>query len=657
MVNTVKKYVLLIASMLLLFTFNEKSISQDRFTQFKLTGGIYLNGNIYFSDFKELKGYPTCCQKFDFATGLGYGAFFGSEYVFEEQLYGFISSADLLISYQNLTADYTIEENIGNIITGNTYEKGIALHSLNPVIHSVLLIPGINIYPVRELPLSIRLGLEFGIPFGMTFTQQEKIISPSWLKYEETNSNIRYSYAGDIPEAASIYSAISIGLKYEVYELGDFKISPLLNFNYGLTNIASGLDWSASAIQLGVAFDYRIPQTKLEPPQDAPLPILPEPPLGENILIALSVKIKDKELKSGDSVSIPVYDRKFINKFMLMPVVFYKVNTSEMVLPGQKLRTEEKVQHTSYQSALQYLQNHNDVKVTLVSTFLNTENSDTVKLRVGNLKQYFKENGINENRISVKEQIKKAADMGKAEQLEDNCLIRFDFSDNLKVLPFWNDTSSRRIIGSLDFDVAPNVSGGIDPVEITGGFYVRGNKVFDLQSNPMVFTMQENILKWQKELMPFELEIKATAKDGIRREASTNFHIMLKPEIIDDGILENVISDIEQPNYVQQLLLAYCEFDRAELYAENKEAAETIRKAYKQGMAIEIIPLFDFLGTPEHNEILANERANSALKLLGLKREDVTITIPKDYFFSNDEPYGRMMNRAVIVRIKDIRGE
>jgi hypothetical protein len=54
---------------------------------------------------------------------------------------------------------------------------------------------------------------------------------------------------------------------------------------------------------------------------------------------------------------------------------------------------------------------------------------------------------------------------------------------------------------------------------------------------------------------------------------------------------------------------------------------------------------------------LATARANSAIKLLNLEKDRVNINIPKDYFFSNDIPYGRMMNRAVIVRIKDINSK
>jgi len=137
------------------------------------------------------------------------------------------------------------------------------------------------------------------------------------------------------------------------------------------------------------------------------------------------------------------------------------------------------------------------------------------------------------------------------------------------------------------------------------------------------------------------------------KEVKRNFQLNIYPDFINDGIYNNVLSDITQKNYVQQFFLAYCEFDKAELYAVNEQAVEEIKKAFINGKKIEIIPLFDFLGTDEHNQRLALERANSALKLLGLKKEDVIITIPDDYFFSNDLPYGRMMNRTVIVRINN----
>jgi len=135
--------------------------AQEKYTQYKIKAGGFLNGNMYSSDFKELKGYPTGCETFDFAFGIGYGAFIGAEYLFEDEIYGFKTSADILLSYQDLSARYSIEEKFANIIIGNDYVQGIVEHNLDPVINAIMIEPGFHIYPVDKLPLSIRLGFHF----------------------------------------------------------------------------------------------------------------------------------------------------------------------------------------------------------------------------------------------------------------------------------------------------------------------------------------------------------------------------------------------------------------------------------------------------------------------------------------------------------------
>jgi len=186
-------------------------------------------------------------------------------------------------------------------------------------------------------------------------------------------------------------------------------------------------------------------------------------------------------------------------------------------------------------------------------------------------------------------------------------------------------------------------------------FYVEDKKMKDFNSKGCSFSLKE--LLPNNEIIEERIDIKLSVRDTIEKEAIAELTLNIKSEFQIDGVFKNVISDKEESNYVQQVLLAYCEFDKADLNAINKNAVNLIKEKYKEGCIIEIIPLFDFLGSDEHNLALAYARANSALKLLGLKKHNVQITIPKAFFFSNEMPFGRMLNRAVIVRIKNISEE
>ncbi len=385
------------------------------------------------------------------------------------------------------------------------------------------------------------------------------------------------------------------------------------------------------------------------------MPELPLPPKDEDLFFTINVSNAGNNLNSGDTVEIPIYERKFINKHQILPIIFYEHNSAQMVMPpDSKIRSEEQAQKISYKIVAQYLKENSNVNVQIISSNLDNEDSSIVNKRIKNLLDYFYKNTVSKDRISVSRQNQSSKGLGRKELIEDKIYIKFKFSDNTKMLTYRSDTTSKRIIEQIDFSVVPRIKATFPPVTLSGGFYVRNLKVFDISNEQMTFTMKEDIFKQLDSVPNFKLLIKATAKDAVWKEKKENFVVNLKPVLINDGIFENIISDIEQKNYVKQFVLGFCNFDKSNFYAVNKEAIDIVKKAYQMHNIIEIIPLFDFLGAEEHNQQLAMARANSALKLLGLAQSDVVITIPKKYFFSNFSPYGRMLNRAVVIRIKDI---
>jgi len=629
--------------------------SFDRNTPWTIKVGGASNENIFLSDFNELPGYPSCCQKFDYANGIGYGLFAGFEYKLDNKLFGFGLAPDFIISYNDLSADYNKEEFLANLITGNDVTKAYVVNSLNTSIQAVLLEPGMNFTLPSTLPISFRLGFQLGLLQNKTFTQEERIKSPDWINYKETGTKTKYHYAGKIPNVNSFYASISLGANYKAMNFGNLSLNTFLQMNYGLSKIASNMVWNANSIQLGLSLNYNIPKPEFIPPQDAPLPPLPLPPKDEDLFFALDVSYAGKNLNTGDTVEIPIYERKFINKHQILPIIFYKFNSTEMVMPeDSKIRSEEQAQKISYKIVAKYLSENNKVNVRILSSNLDNEDSTIVNKRINNLLDYFKQQGISKNRVNISKEIQSSKGLDRKELIEDKIYIKFKFSDNTKMLTYRSDTTSKRIIEQIDFSVVPRIKATFPPVQLSGGFYVRNLKVFDIKNAPMTFTMREDIFKQMNTVNNFQFLIKATAKDAVWKEVNQKFVVNLKPELINDGVFENIISDIEQNNYVQQLVLGFCNFDKSDFYAVNNEAVEIAKKAFDNHKIIEIIPLFDFLGAEEHNQQLAIKRANSALKLLGLKKSDVMITIPKNYFFSNFSPYGRMLNRAVIIRIKDI---
>lgn len=655
-INLKFKTTLMCALFLLLI--NSEMPAKEEYTPYSIKAGGLFQSNFYFSDFTEFEGYSSCCQNYNYAFGLGYSGFLGVEYLFTEGLFGLKTSADLLVSYQNISANYDIEEKFANIINGNSFVDGILSNTLNPQIYLFLLEPGIIIEPFNQIPMSLRLGLQFGVPLGMTFTQQAKIISPDWIYFKETGSKIKYDYSGDIPNPSKFYFGLNLSAKYSLMKISNrFSISPIVAIHYGLTNLVSDKDWKYASIQLGLSVDYKIPKPKNIPPMDPPKPDYPNPiqpiPMKVDIVV-----YNDDDICDSSYVLIPVFERKFISTNMLVPIIFYKVNTSEKLdLSKSQVRTEELTQSLAYESVVNYLNNNPTIKVEIISSSLISENSDTVKTRKETIMNYLLNNSIDANRITIKDIQKDDSKMERSELLEDNCFIRFDFSDKKQMLTFWTDTIVRRIVNDEDFNIIISAESDLNKYSFQTNINFNNNIIVNSNVDKFNFSIDSAVKSSLEELKATKIFVDTKVKNEIFGEKSKTFQILLQPKIIHDGVFENVISDIEESNYVQQLVLGFCEFDQSELSVINYDALKIIKLSYAEGKLIEIIPLFDFLGTDEHNLKLATARANSAIKLLNLEKDRVNINIPKDYFFSNDIPYGRMMNRAVIVRIKDINSK
>lgn len=622
----------------------------DKLTQFKLLAGASLNANLYFSDFSQLDNYPMCCTSFDFAVSPSYAVFIGGEYLFEKELFGIPYSMDLLISYQNLSAVYSIEEKFANIISGNDYVEAYSEHNLDVKIKSLFVESGFKLQPFAEIPLSFRLGVQLGLLSDLTFTHYEKILKPDWIIFKETGTDTRAEYSGNIPNSSKFYSALSFGVGYELIKTGNFSFSGFLKYNLGLNNIASDIDWKVSTFQAGISLGYRIPKSKNLPPMDAPMPQLPEIPKPKEILADLRIKADNSLINKDDTIYFKVRERKFINKYILLPVVFYKLNTTQMLTSDNKSRSEEEAQKNAYLSAIQYLKDNPNINLTLFSSAISTEPQDTVEKRLNGLKNFILQSGISQDRVKVNVTTVDAGKLTREELYQDNCFIRFGFSDGTEIISYRSDTTQKFIVEPVKIEIESDVVSDNKIKDFSGNVSAEKKVLhtFSLANSNFIFKPDDLILSGNK------LEFEAKITDVMGMSKTVKYKIPYSATVISDGVFENVISDFEETNYVRQFTLGYCEFDKAEFSYINKNAVQQIIKAYQNGELVEIIPLYDFLGTEEHNLRLANARAGTAIALLGLNKDKVQINIPKDYFFSNENPYGRMMNRAVIVRIKNI---
>jgi hypothetical protein len=639
-----KKIIILIAIALIIIS---PLRSEKRYSDYFFSGGLALNGNIYFSDFNQLPGTVNCNSTFSSAFGLGLGFHLGSEYIVEGGLFGRELRFGANVAYQNLSADYAVTEDFANIITGNSYVKAKVEHTINPSVSAFVIEPVAIFYPLADKPLGIIAGLSVAVPVNAKYTQKEQILSPSNIRYVETNTNTRNNLSGDLPERAAMLFGLSIGARYDLYNYAGLTFSPELKYNYNFNNIVKSIDWKISTLSAGITVIYRLPLPDFEPAKIPPYPPLPAPPIQSQFALGLSVKAAGKELASGETLFMPVREVVSYNKYLLLPTIFFTPGTTDLVkLDKIGLRTEELAQSYSLAATADYLADNPSVTLHMESSELDFEPESIVAKRIENTIAYFNNKGISKDRISFDRTIKRKATLNYTELQDDYCYLRFDFSDKQKALSYYADTIRKAIPAGIALEVNPSVSSDGKISKFEGEISESGKilKSFNQSGTTYEISNESN-----KNLY-YNILALASANDGNSKSVSVD--LTIKPKVEEQIVYENLITDLEDENRVRQYSLGFFEFDGAEFYSVNYPALSEAKRAVAQGAILEIIPLVDNFGTDDHNKRLAQSRANSALKLIGIDRQNAIITIPDKYFFSNDLPYGRMLNRAVIIRIK-----
>ncbi|OGU11761.1 MAG: hypothetical protein A2X61_12200 [Ignavibacteria bacterium GWB2_35_12] len=548
----------------------------------------------------------------------------------------------LNFAYSYLSADLTREEFIGHVITGNTYTNGISKHIVESAISMVMIEPQFIIYPTDEYPLSTFTGLQFGIPVSMNYLQEERLISPDFGTYENGQTTRGHS-DGDIPLPSSLYFALSLGARYELYKFGNFSILPELRFNLGLTNLTEHFNWKASSLSIGAVLQYNPAITKQKPPTIPPQPVLPKPPVSSAPELAIKVFNDGYELKNGDTLKVKVIDSVFIKKYFVSPLIFFHDNVTEIRDFGKIPDTQEEAQKLSLIAVKNYLENNPDAGVTIISSSIEDDDNDVITKINENVVEQL---NIDEKRVKQKSIIKK--NKYKYPELEnENRYIKFEFGNNKQELIVHGDTIVKSSFDNIVLEIVPKIKSEGE-YDFKGQIKSSAGNKIELNEAEKNYKLNE-ILSADELKKGIKLSVIANVKDKSSQEAKAELEFILKPEAVEKVVIENSVNK-DGANFTEYIL-GFCEFGKADFYSVNQHALEFTKNAIKDGKTIEILPLTDSLGTTDYNKNLANKRAEAALKILSINKNNSNVIIPDKYFFSNSTPEGRLLNRSVLVRI------
>ncbi len=621
-------------------------------TPHSLTFGADVSGNIYFANFTEFNSAENCCTNFGNTFGLGYNFHAGYEYLFGSKLFGMPWRFYLYFNYSDLSAKFSETEKFANIIIGNDYVSGIAEYIIDPSVQLFGINPGIYFDPAESIPLSIRFGFQVGFLMNMTFYQEERLIEPPDVYYEN-GERVRGQYSGAIPDAESLHYAITLGLRYRAAEFGNFALYPSIVFNYGLTNLVQNIDWKASSLQGGLSLAYNFPEAAKPRPQAPPPPSLPEPelpPIPSTLEIMVRAELNGID---GNEFELPltVYQEK--SEYYLLPYIFFKENSDKPLLvsshSADNIR-EDVAQAHLIDAVAGILKQYLDFNLILFVSSLDTEPEETVNRRINYISDALVSKGVNISRISISHRKVKANGFDKPELLSENIYVKLELLDS-DLIPYTETlVTAKKYSYENILSVIPEVKSS-DSVNLFEGKIYREKKLvksFDISGTKMNINSLLP-LSVEEDLSPYVLNIEAFAENTGGAKANTQKTITLRP--VEERFVTNVNTVETQEEKYSQYILCYFDFDKAQPKIINRKILQTIQRAMSAGKKIEILPLTDNIGEENYNNNLAKKRAEAALKILRQNKIEAEVKYPDTFLYPNDTPVGRILNRTVIVRI------
>jgi outer membrane protein OmpA-like peptidoglycan-associated protein len=636
---------------IILFAINVDA--KEKQTPHFISIGGDVNGNLYFADFKQFEGVENCCTSFGNTFGFGYNIHAGYEYAFSSELFGMPWRIDLSFAYSDLSARFSETDPFANIIIGNNYVKGTAEFVLEPSVQAIIFDPGIYFTPIDDIPLSLRLGFQAAFLTGMTYYQEERLIKPEGVYYEN-GERVRGQYTGPIPNAESQFFALSFGARYKAADFGNFALYPSLRFNYGLTNLVNGIDWKASTLQGGVSLVYNFPKAEYPKPAPPPLPPLPEPtepPPAAQLEIFVNTELNGK---TGKEFEIPftVYESR--SEYFLLPYIFFKKDSD--VPYSEKHETGHNIGETAAQSdltkaAAKLLKENPDYYVTLMSNSLETESEETVNNRISKITNELVSYGIDISRIKVSKN-KVKPDSKMVPELEaERIYIKLALSGGQDLIPYTLVRSVKRdFSGDNIISIKPEIKTSDKLTVFDGKIYKDKSiiKHFDAKGTTLDVNVEAPFLI-EEDIRPAEFTIDIFAKNDGGAKANYSEKIKLLPLEERRNVEKNIIKS-EDKTY-SQYILCYFDFDGTKPQIVNNEVLKIIERAIAADKEIVLVPLTDNIGTEDYNAKLVEKRAKAAMNLLNVYQGKFRTQYISGFLFSNDTPAGRMLNRTVIVKI------
>lgn len=591
--------------------------------------GASFNPLLISADFYGFEGNTPCCEPYGDNFSFGYGLFLGKEFqVFDNES---AFSYDLRLSIENINSSWSDEYFVSHRINGDTFDS---LYSNNNFEFSILNL-SIRNYFRYEVSDKMKLGafLDLSVPVSSSSTKSETVARDLPFTFENGEKS-RINENQSIEGLSTIIPGIGAALSYEIYRNSSIAVAPEAEFQINFLDLADGADISYSAARVGVSIGFFTSPTVASPP--IPPPPVPTPPLPvlkpaiESIQSELFVE--DKAVSQGDTLRLVRKIERTLFQYTILPRLFFdkegNINDHRYEnLTPEALSIKDQITNyfggkatsdltfrsyyiegTDFQPEYYLAKVGQELRVRGIPIIIDTLVNDFQYPEL--LEEYRRVDILNSG-------VEKPIEISLS--LDSTLVLGERYRHKVSVIP---DSLANMVTASITDDSR------VVPYVIKRDFYSQ-------------FPFKDGIAKYTF-IMTNSLNDSVIKKD----------YFVESVEEIEE--YQYRVYDLDTKTAKRQYLLGYTRFDESKLFIISESVREIAIQALKDGKKITIIASTDDLGDPVYNRSLANRRAAEAVKLFpGNFRDQVSTMIPKKYVFDNDHPYGRQLNRAILIRIDE----
>lgn len=633
-------------------TYNAIMLLAKDYTNWSILTKPDLNLNLHNSQGIIIPNICPECIGLKYGNGFGYGLGVGVLYNNKATIFGMKNTYGMLIAYNSRNAKLENQAFLGNIIDGNTATKGLVNYSIDTKISTLEFEPLLYLYPISDMPLSFKLGLNISLPMTKRFVFKEEVSSYGLLLPSGYPVNT-YPEA-EIPNTAALFLGIPVGIKYDLYSFNSFKISPEINYNIAITDFHSNSEWNLSKLSAGFAIEYRISKAEVPSPKEPPMPNIPVFEENKTIIECIA-KWRLDNIDYDSEANINSFKTDYYHTVPILPFVFFehnssqmpRINTSNRAIKSERINNDfQNMQNSFLADMVSILKNEKHIKITAYS--LDNEDVNVGKARLDNTIQYLKSQGVSGDMINSEVRTIKSKSIKYPELADEYQSVVLNYSGI-------NSTYSKLLTESkvlfsdlnLDLDLAPKSSVGIK--SIRGEILLNQIKHSSINSlNSKIYIPKENIASIIKNnrinvQANYTIEDQSGNSEGFTKEIT----IQVKETKLPDML--NFVHN--NTNSFHEYILALNSFDKQSPFIISEIAQKAMINAITNGKRIQIIGLTDNLGNKDYNLKLADRRVKSLLRLLNIDSSKVEFLTSDSYLFDNATTIGRMLNRSVVIRI------